>query len=261
MSCNNRCTSNSNNNCPSKDGCIPGKCPDFVIKRHDTRPSFKVKLEDCDGPLDLTGLVLEASMWAKAKLKSAILATDDYFALADGIGFDQIMVGDTIIMDRVRMPEYMLVIGFDEHNKLVRVERGYHATTAVAWPKGTAMRIMKFSGVTSETEMILQDSLELDGTIVEDQLTDSFLIYNWDTKDTCLPGCYWLEFKLLKMTEETQSLTLSTTDYENISFTDPNLTPADFGCTLGIGVEWARRFPVDAEGFYIKVVESPTKEI
>ena len=58
--------------CPDEYGCLSGKCPDFTIRRHDTKPAFKVKVEDCDGPLDLTGLVLEATMWAKGKLKVAM---------------------------------------------------------------------------------------------------------------------------------------------------------------------------------------------
>ena len=40
--------------CPDKFGCSPNQCPDFTIRRHDTRPAFQVAAEDCDGPLDLT---------------------------------------------------------------------------------------------------------------------------------------------------------------------------------------------------------------
>ena len=72
MSCSFGCSKNVQG-CPQTDGCIPGVCPDFMIKRHDTKPSFKILMEDCDGPMDLTGLVLEASMWAKAKLKKDLL--------------------------------------------------------------------------------------------------------------------------------------------------------------------------------------------
>ena len=64
--------------CPDKFGCIPGVCPDFTIKRHDTKPPFKVSVEDCDGPLDLAdgtnavvdpNLILEVNIWAKGRLK------------------------------------------------------------------------------------------------------------------------------------------------------------------------------------------------
>jgi len=261
MSCNNKSCSSQNTNCVDKYGCPSGVCPDFIIKRYDTKPSFKVNVQDCDGPLDLTDLVLEASMWAKAKLKKAITADDEYFSLADNIGFEQVMVGDIIVMDRARLPEQMLVTAFDETNKLIKIDRGYHGTPVSAWSKGTPLRIMKFMGTTSETEMLYQDILQLDGTTAEDQLVNSFLIYNWQAGDTCLPGCYYLEFKLLKMTSDDLSLSVLEIDEDTISFTDPNLTPADFGCALGGGVEWVRRFPEDSEGFLIKIVDSPTSEL
>lgn len=245
--------------CPSKDGCPPDVCPDFTIRRHDTKPAFKVNVGDCDGPFDLTDLVLEASMWAKAKLKTAISETDDYFRFADDIGFEQVMVGDIIVMDRARLPEHMLVTGFDETNKYVQVQRAYHGTSAASWKKGTSFKIFKFMGSVAETEMLYQDILQIDGTTAEDQLTDSFLIYEWGENDTCLSGCYWFEFKLMKMTVESSSLSISSV--ETPSFTDPDLTPASFGCGLASGVEWVRRFPVEGEGFLIKITDSPTTEL
>ena len=45
------------------------------------------------------------------------------------------------------------------------------------------------------------------------------------------------------------------------SFTDINLTPADYGCILGEGVEWVRRFPMEGEGFLIKITNSFTSEL
>ena len=45
------------------------------------------------------------------------------------------------------------------------------------------------------------------------------------------------------------------------NFTPSTNTPADFGCGLGDGMEWVRRFPVDQEGFLINVVDSPTAEM
>ena len=248
-----------NTTCADLTGCPEGVCPDFIIRRHDTKPAFKVQVEDCDGPLDLTNLVLEAALWAKAKIKTAITAEATYFGFADNIGFDQVMVGDIIIFDRPRLPEKMLVVAFDETNKLIQVQRGYHGTTPQAWKKGSSVRIMKFQGVAAQTEMLYQDILQLDGTVATDQLVTSFLIYEWNQNDTCLPGCYYLEFKLLKMAEEEE---VSVQAVEEIipSFTDPNLTPSDFGCGLGSGVEWVRRFPVNAEGFLVSVTDSPTSE-
>jgi hypothetical protein len=244
--------------CPGADGCIPGVCPDFTLRRHDTKPDFKVKIDDCDGPLDLTDLILEATMWARGKLKSSMTINDTYFALADGIGFNQIMVGDIIIIDQARLPEKMLVTAFDEANRLIQVERGYHGSLVQSWKRGTSIRIMKFIGSPAKTEMIYQDVLEIDGTTTPNVLTDSFFVYEWGPNDTCLPGCYYLEFKLLKMLPSPQLIFQSSSIVP--SFIDPNLTPSGFGCGLGIGVDWVRRFPLDAEGFYIKIVDSPTSE-
>lgn len=251
----------SNKGCTDEYGCMAGICPDFVIRRHDTKPAFKVKIEDCDGPMDLTDLVLEASMWAKGKLKNALPEDQDYFGLADGIGFQQIMVGDIIIMDRGRLPEHMLVIAFDETNKLVRVQRAYHGTTAQSWKKGEPFRIMKFVGATAQTEMLYQDILQIDGTTAQNVLVDSFFIYEWGSQDTCLPGCYYLEFKLIKMSVESlevsaQSITPSVVP----SFTNPSLIPSNFSCGLPVGIDWIRRFPVEGEGFLIKITDSPTAE-
>jgi hypothetical protein len=336
--------------CPDKFGCPPNVCPDFIIRRHDTRPAFKVSVEDCDGPMDFRGLIVEANMWALAKLKANLDDTTDYFRLADDIGFEQIMVGDIIFMDRVRLPERMLVTGFDEHNKLVKVQRGYHGTTPGFWEKGTVMRIFRILGAPAEAEMVYEDIKNVDGTTDKDQLTASYLVYEWQPEDTCLPGCYWLEFKVLKMIDMVWYLPgghwtgdvhteadgffytgTATTDamvrlsFDQItdfyllpetpwageihlhsdnnyytglvhndgsvilnktgvpsadsiaynsdgamgfhdislipSFTDESLTPYYFGCILGEGVEWVRRFPVDGEGFLIKIEFSPTTEL
>lgn len=248
------------NGCADEFGCVPGVCPDFVIRRNDNKPSFRVMMEDCNGPMDLTGLVLEATMWAKGKIKKSISQDDTYFSLADNIGFNQIMVGDIIFMDQARLPEKMLVIAFDETNKLVEVQRGYHGTNIQSWKKGTPLRIMKFIGATAQTEMLYQDVIEMDGTTTQDVLMDSFFIYEWGPSDTCLPGCYYLEFKLIKMLDDDPPLNLPFSSSIIPSFTDPNLTPGDFGCGIGTGVEWIRRFPVFGEGFLIQITESPTSE-
>jgi hypothetical protein len=244
--------------CIDQFGCISGLCPDFVIKRHDTRPAFKVKIEDCDGPLDLSNLILEANMWASAKLKTSIDESSTYFSLADNIGFNQIMVGDVIIMDQTRLPEKMLVTAFDEKNRLVQVQRAYQGTTAQNWKKGSSLRIMKFLNAPAQTEMLYEDVLELNGTTTEDVLIGSYFIYEWQPTDTCLPGCYFLEFKLIKMVENT-SVTYSQSTPVIPSFIS-NLTVDDFGCGHSTEIEWIRRFPVDSEGFYIKIIDSPSVE-
>lgn len=345
---------NSDTSCLDKFGCPNGQCPDFVIRRHDTRPQFKVSIQDCDGPMDFRGLVIEANMWALAKLRDTISDSDDYFRLADNIGFEQIMIGDIIVMDRVRLPERMLVIAFDEVNNLIQVQRGYHGTTPSAWKKGSTMRIFRMLNAPASAEMSFDDVQNIEGKIEKDVLQDSFLIYEWQPEDTCLPGCYWFEFKVLKMIDvvwflpggywtgeknladdgffytgtlktdgsvrlsydqvvdkyflpdtvwpgEVQLHTdnnyytgtvhndgsvflnksgipsLDTVAYNDTgvvmglldssgneiipSFTEQDLSPYYFGCILGEGVEWVRRFPVDGEGFLIRIENSPTTEL
>lgn len=331
-------------NCLAKDGCPGNRCPDFVIKRRDTKPSLKIPVEECGEPMDLRGLVVEVSMWAVAKLKTALTAEATYFRLADDIGFEQVMVGDTIIMDRARLPEKMLVTGFDETNKLIQVERGYQSTTACDWVKGSKLRIFRIINGVGRYEVKLEDIENPDGTTDADQLTESYLVYDWMAENTCLPGCYWLEFATIKMqsavfflpggnwtgsnhqyddgyfytgTDHTDSsvrlsydqvndiyllptlvwggeshvnegryftgdtqddgsvvLTLTglSSDY-NISydesgllgalstseptFTDSELTPSSFGCSLSEGVEWVRKFP-STDPLLIRVIDSPT---
>ena len=342
---------NNQSGCLSKDGCPSDRCPDFVIRRYDTKPPLKISVEDCEGPLDLQGLVIEMNMWALAKLKCKIEPADEYFSLADNIGFEQIMIGDIIVMDRVRMPERMLVVAFDEENSLVKVQRGYHGTAASSWKKGSSMRIFRVLNAPAEAELVFDDQQEVDGTTKKDVLTSANLVYEWQAEDTCLPGCYWLEFKVLKMIDvvnylpggnwvgethkhingffytgsmhtessvrlsydqiedkyllldtpwsgethlhsdnnnytgdvhndgsvilnqtgisndsisydENGSLSTSLVDISLVpSFTDESLTPDDFGCLLGEGVEWVRRFPMDGEGFLIRIEYSPTVEL
>ena len=257
------CETQGSSGCVDKFGCPPDMCPDFVIKRHDTKPPFRVSVEDCDGALDLTDdtLVLEINMWARGKLKAAITNTDTFFALADNIGFCQAMVGDIIVMERVRSPEHMLVTGFDENNKLIRVQRGYNGTSAVAWKKGTSLRIFRIMNGPAEIETVTADILQSDGTTLEDQVTGTFLVYEWNANSSCLPGCYWLEFKLLKMEVVEVNMMLVNTASVIPSFTPSTLSAEDFGCILGDGVEWERRFPSGGEGFLIHIANSPTAEI
>jgi hypothetical protein len=240
--------------CPDKFGCHPNGAFDFCIKRHDTKPAFKVAVEDCDGPMDLTGLVLEVSMWAKAKLKADITSSVLSFKLADNIGFEQIAVGDIIVMQRVRAPEQMLVVDFDETNSLVVVERGYHGTPTSSFKKGTPLRIFRVLNAPGSTEMDVEDIQQVDGTVLTDQITESRLVYEWAARDTCLPGCYYLEFKLLKMLSTT-AVDSSTAVSQTGSYTDFQM-----GCTVGTGVDWVRRYPNNSCGYYIKIVDTPTSE-
>jgi len=243
--------------CCDKFGCCPGVCPDFTLKRNDTEPPFKVSVEDCDGPIDLTGLIVEGSMWAKAKLKKNMTVTDTYFQVADDIGFEQMMVGDIIIMDRTRLPEHMLVTGFDEDNRFVQVQRGYNGTFVSAWKKGTALRIVKIMNAPAESQMVVQDITEIDGTVRKNVIMESLLVYHWQAGEVCLPGCYYFEFKLIKMLPPVADLSSSSDDVIP-SFT--SLTRADYGCVAVPGVEWMRRYPVNSEGYVIQIMDSLTIE-
>jgi|GEM_PF-2266936 len=341
--------SSSQSGCIDKYGCYQGSCPDFVIRRHDTRPVFSVPIEDCDGPIDFRGLFIEVNMWAMAKLKSNLLESDEYFQLADDIGFNQIMVGDEIFVDQVRLPEKMLVIGFDEKNKMISVQRGYHGTSPSDLKKGTSIRIFRIINAPAKSESEYKDVQSVEGTITTDVIQKSSLVYEWTAEDTCLPGCYWLEFKVLKMIDVvwylpggywkgetyqgddlffltgsdvsdaavklsydqiTDKYLIPSTIWEGDvhihtddkyytgtihedgsvilnnkgipsnnqiaydesgivslaasiipSFTDENLIPEDFGCLLGEGVEWVRRFPINGEGYLVKIEFSPTSEL
>jgi hypothetical protein len=233
-----------NPQCPSKDGCFPGICPDFQIKRNDTVPPFRVSVEDENGPINLTNLVLEASMWANAKLKKDITSLSTSIGFAGEIGFEQVLENDIIVVGSDgRSPEHMLVVGFDEVNKLIQVERGFNNTTVREWKKGTLLKSFRFINAPATTEMTFEDIGQIDGTTLCNQLSESFLIYEWSSRDTCAIGCFYFEFKLIKMLDHIPSVI-------------PSFIPP---CTSGFGVEWVRRFPVCGE-FIIKVCQSPTAE-
>jgi hypothetical protein len=243
-----------NNQCLSKFGCPPNRCPDFEIKRHDTRPPLTITVSDCDGPLDLTDCIAEVSMWANARLKKNVAVDDEYFSLSNDIGFEQSLVGDIIVVNRVRAPEQMLVTGHDEVNKLIRVQRAYNGTSAGSYKRGTKIKIFRVLNSTAETNMVYEDVEQIDGTITN-ELIESQLIYNWLPNDTCLPGCYWIEFKLLKMSSSMWVAAAST-----VVPTFTSISYSEAGCEMGAGVEWVRRFPVNDDGFLVKVFDTPTSE-
>lgn len=224
------------NNCDNK--CL---CPDFQIKRGDTKPPFKVSITDDGEPMDFTGLVIEANMWVNAKLKTNITELDTTIALADNVGFNEILPNDIIVMNRARSPEHMRIIGFDETQKLIFVERGFNNTMPSAWKKGSVMQIFRIMNGSAQAEMIYEDIQQVDGTTLCNQLVSSFLVYEWTINDTCVAGCFFFEFKVLKMSSIVEV---------------PSVTPL---CFAGVGVEWTRRFPV-CDSFTIKVCDSPTGE-
>lgn len=251
---------NSNTNCLDKFGCPSDVCPDFVIKRHDTKPPLEIIIKDCGEPVDLTDTVVEVSMWLRAKFKAAVPSTQNYFSLADDIGFEQVNIGDIVVVDRVRSPEQMLVTAFDETNKLIEVQRAYNGTTADNYKKGQKVRIFRFLNAVGETQMTLQDVTQEDGSVLEDVLTESKLIYEWAAADTCLPGCYYLEFKLLKMLGTAVPFLGPLSLAPSIIPSFISYSPSQIACDLGAGVEWVRRYPEDREGFLIQIIDSPTSE-
>lgn len=230
-------------NCPDCYGCVPNVCPNFQIKRFDTKPPFRVSIEDENGPMDLTGLVIEANMWASGKLKKTILPLDVSLSLADNIGYCQILVNDVIVMQRTRSPEQMRIIGFDESNSLVLVERGFNGTVPQKWDRGTVMRIFRIMNGAAMSEMLYDDVTNVDGTVDCNVLSESLLVYDWNINDTCSPGCFSFEFKVLKMSDTPVVI--------------PSVIPA---CYLGTGVEWSRRYPTCSD-FIVKICDTPTMEI
>jgi hypothetical protein len=242
--------------CPDTFGCAGAV--DFWIKRHDTRPPFKVAVEDCDGtPMDLTGLILEASMWVKGRLKRDLEIEDESFALSNDVGFEQCSVGDIIVFNQVRAPEQMLITGFDENLKLIQVQRGYNGTLISRFKRGSGLKIFRILNAIATTEFDQQDILQVDGNTLKDVLTESRLVYEWLPADTCLPGCFYFEFKLLKMSDSDTMIPMllapSTPSF--ISYTSEEM-----GCESGSGVEWVRRFPMIGEGYVIRIMDSPTSE-
>jgi hypothetical protein len=214
--------------CRKNQPSCSGGCestPDFCIKRGDTRPSFKVSVEDCDGVVNLSdeNLVLEASMWFKTKLKSDITSSSSTISFADNVGFNQILVGDIMVVDRPRNPEKMLVLSVDESSKTVVVERAYDSTVAESWFKGNALRVFRFIDQPAEIHSVFEERESVDGSVSE-ELSDTFMVFNWDLSHTSMPGCYWLEFKLTMMDDES--------------------------------ISWIKRTPISKEGFLINIVES-----
>lgn len=209
-------------------GCSDSNCesaPDFCIKRGDTMPYFKVSVEDCEGVVDLTdeNLVLDASMWFKARLKSDITSSSSTVAFADGLGFDQVSVGDVLLADRVRNPEKMLVSSINEASKTITVQRGYDSTLPDNWSKGTQLLIFRFIDEPAEIQSVFEERENMDGAVVE-ELSDTFMVFKWTQDYTSMPGCYFLEFKLTMME--------------------------------GSSVSWVKRTPLSKEGFMIRIVDS-----
>ena len=215
----------------SSGDCAQSGCkstPDFCIKRGDTRPLVRVSVEDCDGAVDLSdeNLVVEASMWFDAKLKAGISDSATSILFADNIGFEQVSVGDVVVVARPRSPEKMLVVGVDESAKAVVVERGRDSTSPSEWPKGTPLHVFSFINQLADVEMVMDEVESVDGTSSE-VLSESFVSFPWQPSHTALPGCYMVEFKMTMME--------------------------------GSSVAWTKRIPLSKDGFLVRVVDSATE--
>lgn len=189
--------------CGNRYGCggQSYSCPQFTIKQHDTRPSFKVDVTDCNAPIDLTNLVIEASMWANAKLKCNLTAETTVIQFADNIGFQQINYDTIIQAGDGRLFERMLIDKINDVDNTVTVFRGQMDTLAVPWKRGTTVKLLRFLNNAALGELVYGNIDEPDGTIINDALLVSLLIYDWKPSDTCMAGMYFLEFKIMKMTD------------------------------------------------------------
>lgn len=242
----------SNQSCSNQGYCYPETpvCPDFTIKQHDTRPAFKVDITDCDVPIDLTDLVVEASMWCNAKLKINIDANTNTISFADAIGFEQINTDTIIQIGNGRLFERMLISQINDVDKTVTVLRGQLNTGAYTWKKGTAIKLLRFLNNPAIGELQYENIEQIDGSVLENQLTRSTLVYEWLQGDTCMCGQFFLEFKLISVSP------IETNDSDNGS----GISQINYHCDNGANVSWVRRFPNNAEGFLIQVLGSPTAE-
>ena len=245
---------NYNNYNSSTQTCCDGTtavCPDFTTKQHSTYPPLKIQVFDCgDSPYDMKDLVVEASMWSVAKLKADITTTTDLLQFADNIGYNTVGTTSILHLSTGRDFERMTITGFDDVNKIIQVERGACSTLVRPWKKGTPIKILRFLSRAAYAELIYENQEQIGGTIQENVLTKSFLLYDWQPEDVCFAGRYFFEFKVLKM-----NLLTNLTNEGVISVNE-----LDYHCGLGFGVEWARRFPVEKDGFVIEVLPSPTAE-
>jgi hypothetical protein len=232
------------------DGTI-ADCPDYTTKQHSTYPPLKIQVFDCnDAPYDLKDLVVEASMWSVAKLKADINSTADLLQFADSIGYNTVGTTSILHLSTGRDFERMTIVGFDDVNKVIQVQRGACSTVARPWKKGTPIKILRFINRAAYAELVYADEEQADGTIIKDKLTKSYLLYDWLPEDVCFSGKYFFEFKVLKI-----NLLTNLSSEGVVSVNDLN-----YHCDLGFGVEWARRFPVERDGFVIEVLPSPTAE-
>lgn len=173
---------------------------DFVIKRNSTQPSIRLKIYDCDmSPIDLTNKEITANMWANAKLKKDISDTDIEILLADNIGINTVVPEDILLLKSSSNHELVQVTEILDN--IITVDRGYFDTTAINWKKGTNIKIIKIMNSSATYDMVREDVIKLNGTVEQNVLVESYLVYNWFLDDTRVPGEYYFEFKVLEKDE------------------------------------------------------------
>lgn len=175
----------------------PDKNYDFIIKRNSTHPSLRLKVFECDkSPIDLSKYEITASMWSNGRLKNDISVSSTQILLIDNVGFNEVSVGDIILLKNSNNHELVYVNSIDE-NKL-NITRGYFDTDSFDWKKGSKLKIIKFMNSSATYDLVREDVLKLNGEIESNILVESYLVYNWFLDDTRVPGNFYLEFKIIE---------------------------------------------------------------
>jgi hypothetical protein len=173
---------------------------DFIIKRNSTQPSVRLKIYDCDrSPIDLTGKEITVSMWADAKLKKDIDESEFEILLADNVGLNSVVPDDVILFKNSSNHELMQVSTIVDNS--VMVTRGYFSTTPISWKKGSNIKIIKIMNSSATYDLVREDVIKLNGTVEQNVMVESYLVYNWFVDDTRVPGEYYLEFKVIEKNE------------------------------------------------------------
>lgn len=170
---------------------------DFVIKRNSTQPSIRLKIYDCDmSPVDLTNKEITVNMWSNAKLKKDIQDTDTEIFFADNVGLTTVIPDDILLLKNTSDHELIQVSEIIDNT--IMVERGYFDTTPLNWKKGTNIKIIKIMNSSATYDLVREDVIKLNGTVEQNVLVESYLVYNWFVDDTRVPGEYYFEFKVVE---------------------------------------------------------------
>lgn len=192
---------------------------DYIIKKNDTKPFIKYKIQDCDDT-DLTedNLVVTASMWASSTLKNKIKINDTTLELKNNYNLEAVSSGDYLLVKKFNFSENMLVASLD--NTLIAVERAQLGSDAIDFDRGNQIKIIKFYEVEAEKELEYNTQLNINGEQTS-ELSSQSLVYTWSEGDTSSPGIFFLEFKVSKV--------------------------------VGSETLWTKKYPSNKEGISIKI--------